>query len=286
MVDSLLCGGQIQRAVGLPVHPADGGCAAAGGAHPADGGCGAGAAAGGCRGRGGCAGGWSGCCRRWWRALSVGLALLDLWVGGEAFEAADFAFDVFERALLFAAVAAVAWLTVELRDLRGEQAALREDLARAVALGEAWRAGNARGARRPGRGDSGQFDAWSLTPAEADIAGLLLKGVSLRDIAVLRRTSEATIRQQAQSVYRKSGLGGPAGARGLLPRVAVRGPVASEAACSVVVDRRLRRRLVGVQRAWRTMRRCTRGGSGPRCSSRMRSKKSASAWVRRMLWRT
>ena len=36
--------------------------------------------------------------------LSVGLALLDLWVGGEAFEAADFAFDVFERAVLFAAV--------------------------------------------------------------------------------------------------------------------------------------------------------------------------------------
>ena len=52
------------------------------------------------------------------------------------------------------------------------------------------------------------FEAWSLTPAEADIAGLLLKGASLREIAALRRTSEATIRQQAQSVYRKSGLGG------------------------------------------------------------------------------
>ena len=46
--------------------------------------------------------------------------------------------------MLFAAVAAVAWLTAGLRELRGEQAALREDLARAVALGEAWRAGNPR----------------------------------------------------------------------------------------------------------------------------------------------
>jgi DNA-binding CsgD family transcriptional regulator len=140
--------------------------------------------------------------------LSVGLALLDLWVGGERFEAADFAFDVFERALLFAAVSAVAWVTVDLRELRGEQAALRADLARAVALGEAWRAGNRAALDDLAAAIRDQFEAWSLTPAEADIAGLLLKGVSLRDIAVLRRTSDATIRQQAQSVYRKSGLAG------------------------------------------------------------------------------
>ena len=140
--------------------------------------------------------------------LSVGLALLDLWVGGETFEAADFAFDVFERAVLFAAVSAVAWVTVELRDLRGEQAAIREDLARAVALGEAWRSGNAAALDDLAAAIQDQFDAWSLTPAEVDIAGLLLKGVSLRDVAALRRTSEATIRQQAQSIYRKSGLAG------------------------------------------------------------------------------
>ena len=140
--------------------------------------------------------------------LSVGLALLDMWVGGEAFEAADFAFDVFERAVLFAAVAAVAWLTAGLRELRDEQAALREDLARAVALGEAWRAGNSAALDDVAAAIQEQFDDWSLTPAEADIAGLLLKGVSLREIAVLRHTSDATIRQQAQSVYRKSGLAG------------------------------------------------------------------------------
>ena len=140
--------------------------------------------------------------------LSVGLALLDLWVGGEGFEAADFAFDVFERLVLFGAVSVVAWLTVEMRDLRLGQAAMREDLARAAAMGEAWRAGNAEALDDLAAAIEAQFDAWSLTPAEADIAGLLLKGVSLRDIAALRRTSEPTIRQQAQSIYRKSGLAG------------------------------------------------------------------------------
>ena len=55
-----------------------------------------------------------------------------------------------------------------------------------------------------------QFESWELTPAEADIAALILKGVSVRDIALLRGTSEATIRQQAQGIYRKAGLGGRA----------------------------------------------------------------------------
>jgi DNA-binding CsgD family transcriptional regulator len=140
--------------------------------------------------------------------LSVGLAFIDTWLEGEGFDPADFAVDVVEQALLFGAVTVIAWLAVEMREVRGEQAALREDLVRAAALGAAWRTGNAAAIDDLAAAIRDQFAAWALTPAEADIAGLLLKGVSLRDIAALRRTSEATIRQQAQSVYRKSGLAG------------------------------------------------------------------------------
>ena len=50
-----------------------------------------------------------------------------------------------------------------------------------------------------------QFKAWNLTPAEIEMAGLMLKEASLKEIALARDTSEATIRQQAQAVYRKSG---------------------------------------------------------------------------------
>ena len=139
---------------------------------------------------------------------SVGLALVDQWIDGDGFDTADFALDVVERAVLFAAVVAVAWLTGGLRELREEQAALREDWTRAVAMGEGWRADNSAPLDHLAVAIESQFDAWSLTPAEADIAGLLLKGVSLREIADLRRTADATIRQQAQSIYRKSGLGG------------------------------------------------------------------------------
>ena len=142
--------------------------------------------------------------------VSFALGLLDQWWEDETFSAGDFAFDVFEWVVLFGAMAAIAWITFEIRELHGGQAVLRQDLDRAVALGEAWRAESSAALDDLSAAILRQFGAWSLTPAEADIAGLMLKGVALRDIAQLRRTSEITIRQQAQSIYRKSGLAGRA----------------------------------------------------------------------------
>jgi DNA-binding NarL/FixJ family response regulator len=143
-------------------------------------------------------------------AMSVALALLDQWVEAEPFEPAGFAADVIEQAVLLAAMAAVAWAVVAVRDLQSEQAAMREDIDRAVAMGREWREASRAELADLGLAIGRQFDEWALTPAEADIAGLMLKGVAQRDIARLRRTSETTIRQQAQSVYRKSGLAGRA----------------------------------------------------------------------------
>lgn len=53
-----------------------------------------------------------------------------------------------------------------------------------------------------------QFDAWQLTVSEKEVAMLLLKGLSLREIAALRDTREKTVRQQASTVYSKSNLEG------------------------------------------------------------------------------
>ncbi|KPK16344.1 MAG: hypothetical protein AMJ62_05940 [Myxococcales bacterium SG8_38] len=53
-----------------------------------------------------------------------------------------------------------------------------------------------------------QFDRWSLSPAEKEVALLLLKGLSHRDIAEVRSVTEATARQQARAVYKKAGLSG------------------------------------------------------------------------------
>jgi DNA-binding CsgD family transcriptional regulator len=53
-----------------------------------------------------------------------------------------------------------------------------------------------------------QFDAWQLTPAEAEVGLLMLKGFSHVEIARMRNASERTIRDQARAVYRKSGVAG------------------------------------------------------------------------------
>jgi len=50
--------------------------------------------------------------------------------------------------------------------------------------------------------------ASALTPAEREIALLLLKGLSHKEIATIRSVSETTVRQQARSLYRKAGLSG------------------------------------------------------------------------------
>jgi DNA-binding CsgD family transcriptional regulator len=52
-----------------------------------------------------------------------------------------------------------------------------------------------------------QFDRWEFSPAERDIGLLLLKGLSHKEIAQIRRVGEATVRQQAQRLYRKASIG-------------------------------------------------------------------------------
>ena len=52
------------------------------------------------------------------------------------------------------------------------------------------------------------FDTWGLTPAERDVATFALKGMSLQEIAKLRKTSEGTVKAQTNAIYRKAGVTG------------------------------------------------------------------------------
>ena len=55
-----------------------------------------------------------------------------------------------------------------------------------------------------------QCREWQLSPAEQEVTFLLLKGLSLKEIAALRETAERTVRQQASTVYAKAGVTGRA----------------------------------------------------------------------------
>lgn len=53
-----------------------------------------------------------------------------------------------------------------------------------------------------------QLSKWNLTAAEKEVALLLLKGLSLKEIAEIRNTTEKTARVQSIAIYSKSGLSG------------------------------------------------------------------------------
>lgn len=53
-----------------------------------------------------------------------------------------------------------------------------------------------------------QFDIWKLSQSEKEIALFMLKGLSHKEIADMRSTSERTVRQQATAVYGKAGIEG------------------------------------------------------------------------------
>jgi len=55
-----------------------------------------------------------------------------------------------------------------------------------------------------------QFERWSLTPSEREVALLLLKGHSHKGIARRTDRSPQTVRQHAASVYGKASIGGRA----------------------------------------------------------------------------
>jgi DNA-binding CsgD family transcriptional regulator len=88
--------------------------------------------------------------------------------------------------------------------------ALEASLAQRQAERDVWRDSAEQALEGLGRAISDQFDSWELTPAEREVALLLLKGYSHKAIARATDRSAQTSRQHAAAVYEKSGLGGRA----------------------------------------------------------------------------
>ena len=88
--------------------------------------------------------------------------------------------------------------------------ALIRDLDLARIQGRQWRDETRALLKGLGEAIDRQFLTWKLTGAERDVGLLILKGLSLKEIAAVRVTSERTIRAQARSIYAKAGLSGRA----------------------------------------------------------------------------
>ncbi len=144
--------------------------------------------------------------------LGVGcyLLLLTLEIITESDELvfADVLVDALALLLTIGSAVGVALLVQRMHRQHEERMTLIEDLEIARLEGADWRAkveSNLMGIKIE---MEKQFDSWRMTAAERDVGLLILKGLSHKEIATLRGTSEATVRQQAQSIYSKSDLPG------------------------------------------------------------------------------
>ncbi|MET0067152.1 MAG: helix-turn-helix transcriptional regulator [Candidatus Thiodiazotropha sp.] len=101
-------------------------------------------------------------------------------------------------------------LTEQFRTHRETQMLLIRDLETARVEGMQWRNGMSGLIKGLSQGIAEQFALWELTDAEREVGMLILKGLSYKEIAVMRDVSEKTIRQQAHAIYRKAKLSGRA----------------------------------------------------------------------------
>ena len=139
-------------------------------------------------------------------ALYAALLVVEQLRSDEPFDLFDLALEIFEILLLASAVLMTALFSVEARQIKSERKEMLRDLHDARADSERWRATARRHVEGLSKAIAGQFRAWKLTEAEADIAGLMLKGLSHKEIAAFRATAPATIRRHAASIYQKSNL--------------------------------------------------------------------------------
>ncbi len=73
---------------------------------------------------------------------------------------------------------------------------------------DAWRADSRKYIDGLAKAIDQQLSKWNLTVAEKEVAFLLLKGLSLKEVAEVRNTTEKTARVQSMAIYTKAGISG------------------------------------------------------------------------------
>lgn len=113
-----------------------------------------------------------------------------------------------EAIIVSISVIAIAWLLWGLHQQRLEIRSLQEELETANSPQTQPKKYVLEARKKLGNVVMQQFSEWVLTGSETEVGWLLLKGLSLKEIAIVRSTQEKTVRQQASSIYKKAGVSG------------------------------------------------------------------------------
>jgi DNA-binding CsgD family transcriptional regulator len=150
--------------------------------------------------------------------FSVGLAIfLTVDVIGDWSNGASLAHIIGEGLLSIVACLAAVWVNRKLFRMRAQLNSAEIELMKSSGLADSfqadamkWKAESLKFSSGLSQAIDAQMERWNLSSAEKQVALLLLKGLSLKEIADLRSVSEGTIRQQTVAVYEKSKTGGRA----------------------------------------------------------------------------
>ena len=137
----------------------------------------------------------------------VGLAAAgDIWSDSQS--NSSFSHLLLEGFLAAASLIGAALLSLGFRQARTKAVQLQADITRIGEDSRRWKAESLRLIEGLSKMIDDQLDRWRLTPAEKEVALLILKGLSHKEIGEIRNTSEASARQQAYACYQKAGLSG------------------------------------------------------------------------------
>ena len=149
---------------------------------------------------------------RWW-ALAALIAGIGLLLGLELIEepdstALDLLLELVNILPIVLTSVGVVLLFRVTQQQRDDHLQVIRDLELARAQGQRWRAEARSHLDGLGAAIETQFSRWNLTEAEREVALLLLKGLSHKEVAQVRGVSERTVREQSRSIYAKAGLSG------------------------------------------------------------------------------
>jgi DNA-binding CsgD family transcriptional regulator len=151
----------------------------------------------------------------WERRLSMGFLGLVLILAAEdliedLYEGEALSHMLIEGVLFFFAILCSIYMWFRTYSLRKESIVLKTQMNLLHKDHQYWK--DEAHSHLQGLGDAidKQFSRWELTEAEKEVGILLLKGLSHKEIANIRNTSDKTIRHQATSVYKKADLDGRA----------------------------------------------------------------------------
>lgn len=150
-----------------------------------------------------------------WGSVLVVLAGGAILIGLEIFEdpgltLGEILVELIQPTLVVAIAVGMVRLTDRVRQQHEEHQLMIRDLESARLEGRQWRDNMRELLRGLSQGINAQFDQWGLTSAEREVGLLILKGLSYKEIAVMRDVSEKTVRQQAHVIFRKGRLSGRA----------------------------------------------------------------------------